>query len=264
MARLYTNNYSTTLNGAIDNSTTTITVNSVAALPAIGGGATCNLTINDGTNVEIVTATAVSGSDLTVTRGVESTSGTAFADAVRIHLNPTAASFDADWTLISSATASASATIEFTSGITSAYSAIKVFVTGLIPATDTANMTMQFSDDAGSTWKNTNYSWARWAFDENASTGALGSTSDSAARVVSFLGTGTNEIGHLELTVFNPSATTFTAVNSAATTYDAAAIHSSDTTTALYQGTEVIDGIRFIMSTGNIASGVFQVYGIRK
>lgn len=90
MARLFANNYVTTLNGAITDVATTITVNSVTGLPAIGGGDTCNLSIDDGTNIEIVKATAVSGFDLTVTRGVEGTSNVAFADTTTIELRDTA------------------------------------------------------------------------------------------------------------------------------------------------------------------------------
>lgn len=93
MTRQYTNNYITTLNGAINNSTTTIVVTSVADLPTVGSGDTCRLTIDDGTNIEIVQVTSNSTTTLTVVRAQEGTSGTAFADAVAIELRSTAASF---------------------------------------------------------------------------------------------------------------------------------------------------------------------------
>lgn len=93
MARLYANNYSTTLNGSIDDTTTTITVTSVSGLPAIGSGDTCNLTIDDGTNIEVVQATAVSTNDLTVVRGQEGTSGTSFTDGTTIELRATRDAF---------------------------------------------------------------------------------------------------------------------------------------------------------------------------
>lgn len=100
MTRLYTNNYSTSLNGVITAIATTITVNSVASLPAIGGGATCQLTMDDGTNIEVVTATSVAGSVITVTRAQEGTSGFAFADASTVELRATALSYiDPDGTI---------------------------------------------------------------------------------------------------------------------------------------------------------------------
>lgn len=93
MTRLYTNNYQTSLNGAITDVATTVTVDSVVNLPAIGSGDTCQLTIDDGTNVEVVTATSVAGSVITITRGQEGTSGTAFADGTTIALRATALGF---------------------------------------------------------------------------------------------------------------------------------------------------------------------------
>lgn len=93
MARLYTNNYSTELDGAIDNIQTTITVDSVAALPAIGGGDTCRLTITDGVTVEIVEATDVLGAVLTVVRGQEGTIPQAWPDTTTVELRATAESY---------------------------------------------------------------------------------------------------------------------------------------------------------------------------
>lgn len=93
MTRLYANNFITTLNGGITAGATTITLTSVSGLPAIGSGDTCQLTMDDGTNIEVVTATALSGNDITVTRAQEGTSGFAFVDTDPIELRSTALSF---------------------------------------------------------------------------------------------------------------------------------------------------------------------------
>jgi len=93
MARLYSNNYSTALNGAITDTDLTITVDSVVDLPAIGGGDTCKLTITDGTNIEIVNCTAVAGSVITITRAEEGTTAVAFADGSLVELRATAESY---------------------------------------------------------------------------------------------------------------------------------------------------------------------------
>ena len=93
MTRLYSNNFSTTLNGAITDVATTMTLTSVTDFPAVGSGDTAQVTITDGTNVEVVTATAIAGSDVTITRGQEGTSGTAFADTSTVEIRATALSF---------------------------------------------------------------------------------------------------------------------------------------------------------------------------
>ena len=92
MPRLYTNNYVDLLNGAITNVATSINVIDASGLPSVGSGDTCLLTIDDGTNVEIVEVTSVTGNTLTVVRGREGTSGTAFATSTAIELRATATS----------------------------------------------------------------------------------------------------------------------------------------------------------------------------
>lgn len=94
MARVHSNNYLTTLNGSITAVATTIVVSSITNLPTIGAGAFCHLTIQNGNTLEIVSATSNSSTTLTVTRGVEGTSGAVFPSGSTISLRPTASSFD--------------------------------------------------------------------------------------------------------------------------------------------------------------------------
>jgi hypothetical protein len=92
--RGFVNNYSTTLDGTINNSTTTITVNDATGISA--ELALCNyiaLTIDDGTNVEIVHVTSVSSNDLTVSRGQEGSAANGFADGTTIECRPTRNAF---------------------------------------------------------------------------------------------------------------------------------------------------------------------------
>lgn len=93
MARLYSNNFTTTLASAATDSDTTLTVTTATGLPAVGGGDTCRLTLATGGTIEIVEVTAVSGTDLTVTRAQESTTAVAWAAGSLISLRPTADSF---------------------------------------------------------------------------------------------------------------------------------------------------------------------------
>lgn len=75
MSALHTNNYSSTLNGAITGSDTTIIVNSDTGLPTPTGGDYFTLTLDDQAGgIEIVYVTARTGTSLTVTRGQEGTS----------------------------------------------------------------------------------------------------------------------------------------------------------------------------------------------
>lgn len=90
MATLYTNNAVTTLNGAINDTTTTIVVTDGSVFPNPTGGDYFWLTLTDDTNIEIVQVTARSTNSLTVVRGQDGTSGTAFADGDKAQLRITA------------------------------------------------------------------------------------------------------------------------------------------------------------------------------
>ncbi len=94
MTRIHSNNFETTLNGAITNVATTMTLTSVTGFPTIGAGVTANLTIEDGASIEIVTATSRSSFVVTITRGAESTTGLAFSSGATVSLRATADSLD--------------------------------------------------------------------------------------------------------------------------------------------------------------------------
>lgn len=81
MAELFKNKASTTLNGAINNSTTSVVVTSAANFPATG---TFRIVVDVGTaSEEIMTVTSVSSNTFTVTRASEIIAGvqTAFSHA---------------------------------------------------------------------------------------------------------------------------------------------------------------------------------------
>jgi len=92
--RAHANGFETTLNGAINNSTTTIVVTSISGLPTISGTVTCSLTLEAGTTREIVKVTSNASTTLTVVRAQEGTSASAFADSSTVSLRVTADSLD--------------------------------------------------------------------------------------------------------------------------------------------------------------------------
>lgn len=74
--------FSTRIDGSISNSTTSITVLDASGISAgLSSADYIPLTINDGTNIEIIYCTGVSTNTLTVQRGKEGTTGHSFSDA---------------------------------------------------------------------------------------------------------------------------------------------------------------------------------------
>ena len=94
MSRIHANNFSTTLNGSITSTATSIVLTSVSGFPTIGSGVVCNVTLQNGSTVEIVQATAQSSYTLTVTRGAEGTTAQSIASGSTVEIRPTADSID--------------------------------------------------------------------------------------------------------------------------------------------------------------------------
>lgn len=86
MAEQYANNAKTTLNGSINNSTTSITVTDGSVFPSSGD---YRLKVDD----ELMLCTARSGNTLTVTRGIESATAASHSDGAQISLVLTTQSF---------------------------------------------------------------------------------------------------------------------------------------------------------------------------
>lgn len=107
MSRIHANNFSTTLNGSIDNSTTSVIITSATGFPSIGGGTTCNVTVQNGSTIEIMKATARSGTTLTVVRAQEGTSASAFDDGSTIEIRFTRDSVDTKQDALSGASLTA-------------------------------------------------------------------------------------------------------------------------------------------------------------
>jgi len=79
------NNWASNLTNGINDTTTTITLDSVVGLPTTGGV----LTFTD--NKEIIHYTSISGNDLTVTRGYDNTTAAAHSAGVRVEMRSIAA-----------------------------------------------------------------------------------------------------------------------------------------------------------------------------
>lgn len=86
MAEQYANNAKTTLNGSINDSTTSITVTDGSVFPSSGD---YRLKVDD----ELMLCTARSGNTLTVTRGIESATAASHSDSAQISLVLTTQSF---------------------------------------------------------------------------------------------------------------------------------------------------------------------------
>lgn len=163
----------------------------------------------------------------------------------------------ANWPAIATATASGSATIEF-SGLDGSYDRYILEIYAIEPATSGTDLLLQFSDDGGSTWIATEYGSDYNGTQATAATsiklleGLETSTHDGAEATVWF-----NNLGKADTPITARCAgSVYRNVGGSANFMQA--VNSSG-------GVETAscNAFKLYMSSGNIESGYFVIYGVR-
>ena len=175
--------------------------------------------------------------------------------------------------LLSTQTASASATISFTTGLDSTYDEYIFKFINIHPANQSL-FTFQGSTDSGSNYGVTITSSFFRAFHNEADTDtALNyDTASDLAQSTNFqrfgdnLGNGNDESCSGTLTLFNPSSTTYVKhFISTNNMYSQTGSYSINSYLAGYfNTTSAINAIQFKMSSGNIDDGIIKLYGVKK
>ena len=173
--------------------------------------------------------------------------------------------------LLSTQTASASASISFTTGIDSTYDIYEFEFINIHPSTDNVGFQFNMSTDGGSNYNVTKTTSAFQSEHSEANIGdlqvenafALQQSTDFQFLTVG-TGNGADETLSGMITLFNPSSTTFvknfiTNTNE----YNAGNGSNSFYTAGYGNTTSAVNAIRFQMSSGNIDVGTIKMYGIK-
>jgi hypothetical protein len=172
--------------------------------------------------------------------------------------------------LISSQTASNSASISFTSGLNSTYKVYKFVFVNVHPRTDYVEFTFNLSTDGGSNYNVTKTSTFIYTYHDEADTAtALGySTGNDLAQSTAYQvicasqGGGSDESCSGSMTLFNPASTTYVKHWISRSSIYNAENYAGDQFTAGYGNTtSAINAIRFQMSSGNF-DGTIYLYAI--
>jgi len=174
-------------------------------------------------------------------------------------------------TLISSQTASNSASISFTSGLTSTYKAYKFVFINMHPIVTEDLLMTNFSSDGGSNYNvtKTNTFFQTLHLESDAATQLLYDAAD-VAQSTGFMqisrdtGAGNDESCSGSLTMFNPSSTTYVKhfisdINS----YKDNQATVRSFVAGYGNTTSAINAIQFKFSYGNIDTGTIYLYGIK-
>jgi len=174
--------------------------------------------------------------------------------------------------LISEQTASGSASISFTSGIDSTYPIYKFEFINIHPSTDNVAFQYNGSTDGGSNYNVTKTSTAFIAYhkEDDTDTALYYETGNDLAQSTSFkslvlgIGNADDEQCCGELTLFNPSSTTFVKHWISHVPSHSYQSYIYDWRTAGYMNTtSAVNAVQFKMSSGNIDSGTIKLYGIK-
>jgi len=175
--------------------------------------------------------------------------------------------------LLSTQTASNSATISFTTGLDSTYDMYEFHFINVRPATDEVDFSFQLSTDSGSNYNTTITSTAFYTGHDESDANAYVSydgnldlaQSTSFQQLAHDIGNGSDECGSGVLQLFNPSSTTYVKHFISRISKYHAQNQMNDVYIAGYGNTtSAINAVQFKFSSGNIADGVFKLYGVKK
>ena len=175
--------------------------------------------------------------------------------------------------LLSTQTASASATISFTTGLDSTYDEYIFKFIDIHPETDQGRLEFQGSTNGGSTYATTITSTAFWArhFEDDSTASLSYNTNHDIAQGTTYqsitqgIGNEADESASGSLTIFNPSSTTYVKhFIATSSTYLYVPAEYNTYNAGYFNTTSAINAIQFRMTSGNIDDGVIKLYGVKK
>ena len=215
--------------------------------------------------------TGVANTGKTITLGGNLTTSGAFASTFTM-TNTTGVTFpttgtlstltDRGYVLISTAAASNSTTIDFTT--LTGYTNYVVFISSLVPATDNVIFYLRVSTDGGSTYAASSGNYWQQILTATSSTVA-------AAEVVTNTyidcGSTINNVSTLPLggiiEILNPAGGFRTNILGKVFFQGDSGSQRLSFGGAQFQSNSTVNAIRFLMSSGNISTGSFQLYGVK-
>ena len=165
--------------------------------------------------------------------------------------------------LIDSETASSDSEIKLT-GMTSTYDVYKAVLWNVKPATDEAYLIARFTV-SGTSDDSANYSRASLEFKSGGVNGGSAQADQTGINMIQN-GTATSETHQSTWYIFNASNSseyTYCTFEEVSMMYDAATLRGRHGGATLKED-QATDGISFHYSSGNIASGEFRLYGLKK
>lgn len=174
-------------------------------------------------------------------------------------------------TLISTATASSSAAVNITSGITSSYDTYIIEFTNVHPSGNSVEMDFNMSTDGGSNFNVAKTTTAGYSYNDEAGTSTEYGHNTSKTKsnetgnqfLLGALGNDNDQSASGYLILYEPSSTTMVKHFVTRISYSHRADYTQEYWIAGYGNTtSAVNAVGFAMSSGNIDSGTFKLYGV--
>lgn len=254
--RIGANNMGAAVNGAkvLDVATTGLTVT---------GAFSATTTVTAGTGLTVTSGNlTVSSGNFSVTGGTVTLPNATVSDAVLA--TPGA------WKVIATNTAGG-ATVDFASGLDDTYDMYMVAISNLKPATDDVDLWIRIGTGGTPTYQTANYGWASQCCSANAAATNPRASNLADSKMITTANNGTSGVGnasgeHLSgiIRFTNPEASDFVSFWWELSYCSALPDQMSSSGAGRYNVAGAITAVRFLMSSGNISSGRFTLYGLKK
>lgn len=239
-----------------------VAISLASAMPVASGGTgqtsytNGQLLIGNTSGNTLTKATLTAGANVTITNGngsitIASSGGGGGSGA---------------WTLLSTQSASSSATIDFDSSvITASYTLYVIELSDVKPASDGVRLYGRVSQSGVFLTSNSDYKRLGDEIEQNTGLSTISSSgSDPFIRISGFTGNDTGENLGGTVQFINPSASgTYKMIQANVDSIDNTGnLVISNASGTVRVNTNACDGIRFYFDSGNIASGTFKLYGV--
>jgi hypothetical protein len=246
-------------NGGTGSTSTTfanLTTNVTGTLPVANGGTgaatltTNNVLLGNGTSALQVVAPGTTGNVLT-------SNGTTWTSA---------AGSPAGWTLLSTVTASSSATADVETTFNSTYDEYAILCTSVVAPSNGVSFLCRLK--IGGTYQTNSYQYHLHNSNSGGTTyiAQASSGTDSSIILAVNIGNTTGMSGDFTISISNPTSTSLTSLvrSSGAFMHSSGAIRLATGAGCRTASQAALTGVRFLFDSGNIISGTFRLYGIRK
>ena len=245
------------------NNFTLTTHGHVTGLSSLTAGTVYYLSAN--TAGEITGTAPTNPGDIVKPMLVADTTTSGYLINYRGNVIPSADSGQSGMTLLATASASSSASVDFDNLIDSTYDTYMLTISGLVPATDNTTAYVRVGTGSGPTYQTTNYNYGTYMVTDTGgtSTGGSSSTSQIHLQVTRGQGNAAGEAFGATMYVFQAADTSLRTSVRFQTVQDSADGNAQGSWGfGFWNDTTSVTSIQVFMSSGNITSGEFSLYGM--